>query len=279
LAGEWTDKQVDDIRAILLWLGLCYKGNDEKLFIPALIPKRGIPMAPWRLQDKAEYRGNQWVMGFSVRHKEAEVALAPISPWHRFQVDVAQSLWLPDSDFVADKYFMTFVKDYMNVMIEVDADVDKSTFEEISIFVKPSFNRDVLAAAQRRQCQVDLADAYVERLLELWSLHCPGVQYATKVVWPWPAAGSRPRDLVDRNRDVEEVKQWVEKHGMGRKMQWLVGSESIIEEQLLSTKDKKLFLSSKSSEIQCHALQVRVCFLWRVCIKAFCGYLFMQSIC
>jgi hypothetical protein len=261
LAGEWNDEELEDVIAILLWLGLCYKGNNDKIFIPALIPRRGTPGGPWGLHAKVEQRGSQWVMGFSVRHKEGEVGLAPISLWHRFQVDLAQSLKfeseLPDGDFVADKYFMTFLKDYMHVMISVDAHLDKPTFEEISIFVKPSLETDGLDDIQRKQFQVDLADDLMERLLELWTKYCPGVEYVTKVVWPWPAFGSRPENMEDRNLDVEKIKKYVQKHGMGRRTQWLVDSrDSLIWDQLLCTKDKTKYTSAQNSGFKAHAQKV-----------------------
>ncbi|CAM6126719.1 unnamed protein product [Calypogeia fissa] len=256
--SRWSDKEVEKLITILLWLGLCYKGNEENLFIPSLIDKNGKPGDPWQSQSAYEDGADQWVMGFSIEHKQSEMTLAPMSLWHRFQVQLAQTSRFTqevmDNDFVAGKYFMTITIDYMYVLIQVDASEQMPTFREISFFVKPKFKNEVLDPHERKQRQVDLADNLVELLLGLWDDICGGVEYVRKVVWPWPSSQSRPEYIVDRNVDVAEVKRFVQMHGMGRRMQWTVGDDSAItgaitEDQLLSTNDKKNVLKSVESDM------------------------------
>ncbi|CAM6117562.1 unnamed protein product [Calypogeia fissa] len=256
--SRWSDEEVETLITILLWLGLCYKGNEENLFIPSLIDKNGKPGDPWQSQSAYDDGGDQWVMGFSIEHKQSEMTLAPMSLWHRFQVQVAQTSRFTqevmDNDFVAGKYFMTITIDYMYVLIKVDASEQMPTFHEISFFVKPKFKNEALDPHQRKQRQVDLADNLVELLLGLWDDICGGVEYVRKIVWPWPSFQFRPEYIVDRNVDVAKVKRLVQMHGMGRKMQWTVGDDSAItgaitEDQLLSTNDKKNVLKSVESDM------------------------------
>ncbi|CAM6117610.1 unnamed protein product [Calypogeia fissa] len=253
--SRWSAKNCEDLIAILLWLGLCYKGNlEENVFIPSLIDKNVEPGDPWQSQSAHQDAEEQWVMGFSIEHKKSEMTLAPMSLWHRFQVQVAQTPKfngeVPDNDFVAGKYFMTFTAEYMNVLIEVNAKEDIPTFDVISIFVKPKFRNEELDRNERKQCQVNLADGLVEILLGLWDGICGGVEYVHRVVWPWPVSQFKATDKQSRNVEVAEVEKWVKMHGMGRKMQWTVGRDSsITEDQLLSTKDKRNVVLSAENDL------------------------------
>ncbi|CAM6117646.1 unnamed protein product [Calypogeia fissa] len=208
--GEWNESQFDDLITILLWLGLCYNGRDQNVFIPALINENGELGDPWQPESMNEHGKGQWVMGFSVKHKSCEMTLAPMSLWHRFQVELAQTEKFNgevlDNDFIAGKNFMTFAVDYMNVHITVDAKEDIPTFDEISIFVKP-ISIDKWSGDRRKQRQVDLANDLLQILLGLWDRVCPRVQYLCRVVWPWPASQPRPRDKQGRNMEVAKVKK------------------------------------------------------------------------
>ncbi|CAM6129508.1 unnamed protein product [Calypogeia fissa] len=190
--NRWSDKEFEHLISILLWLGLCYKGKDENIFIPSLIDTpidtKGKPGDTWQSQGLYEDEEEQWVMGFSIEHKKSEMTLAPMSLWHRFQVVLAQTLKfngeVPGNDFVAGKYFTAFKVDDMTVRIEVDATEKIPTFREFSIFVKPlSRKKDKLDAHERKQQQVDLADYLVNILLGLWDDTCGGIEYVCKVVW------------------------------------------------------------------------------------------------
>ncbi|CAM6117556.1 unnamed protein product [Calypogeia fissa] len=252
--SDWSEKDFENLIAILLWLGLCYKGNEENVFIPSLIDKNAKPRDLWQSQRTYEDGEDQWVMGFSIEHMESERTLAPMSLWHRFQVQLGQTsrftTELLDNDFVAGKYFMTFTVDYMAVLIEADATEDIPTFHEVSIFVKPKLRKDDLDAHERKQRQVDLANDLVDVLLGLWDDICGGVQYVRKVVWPWPSSQSKPDYILDRNVEVGKLKKLVQMHGMGRKMHWTVGHHSLItEDQLLSTKDKTNVIQSAKNEV------------------------------
>ncbi|CAM6129533.1 unnamed protein product [Calypogeia fissa] len=190
--GKWSYSEFEGLITILLWLGLCYKDR-ENLFIPSLIAEDGTPGYPWGPHTFHKDREDQWVMGFSIEHHKTELTLAPIALWHRYQVGLAQTPkfnWqFADHDFVADKYFVTFNVDFMNVLIKVNANQGSPTFDDISIFVMPLLEkRDHLEGNDRRQRQVDLANDLVEILLKLWHEICPGVEYLHRVVWPWPVA-------------------------------------------------------------------------------------------
>ncbi|CAM6126723.1 unnamed protein product [Calypogeia fissa] len=89
--SRWNDDEVENLITILLWLGLCYKGKENQLFIPSLIDKDGKPGDQRQPQSAYEDGGDSWVMGFSIEHKRSEMTLAPMSLWHRFQVQVAQT--------------------------------------------------------------------------------------------------------------------------------------------------------------------------------------------
>ncbi|CAM6126676.1 unnamed protein product [Calypogeia fissa] len=208
--GEWNESQFDDLITILLWLGLCYNGREQNVFIPALINENGELGDPWQPESMNEHGKGQWVMGFSVEHKSCEMTLAPMSLWHRFQVELAQTEKFNgevlDNDFITGKTFMTFAVDYMNVHITVDAKEDIPTFDEISIFVKP-ISIDKWSGDRRKQRQVDLANDLLQILLGLWDRVCPTVEYLCRVVWPWPASQPRPRDKQGRNVEVAEVKK------------------------------------------------------------------------
>ncbi|CAM6117654.1 unnamed protein product [Calypogeia fissa] len=252
--SRWSAKTFEDLIAILLWLGLCYKGKEGNVFIPALIDKNGKPGDPWLSKSPYAAGEEEWVMGFSIEHQKNEITLAPMSLWHRFQVELAQTPKFngefPDNDFVAGKYFMTFTVEYMHVLIEVDAKEDIPTFDEISIFVKPKFSKEEVHHMERKQHQVNLADNLVNVLLELWDDICGGVQYSHKVVWPWPVSQSRPAYKNSRNVEVAQVKKRLQMHGMGRKMQWTVGHDSAItEDQLLSTRDKTHGIQSAQNDV------------------------------
>ncbi|CAM6126727.1 unnamed protein product [Calypogeia fissa] len=252
--SRWNDDEVENLITILLWLGLCYKGKENQLFIPSLIDKDGKSGDQWQPRSTYEDGGDSWVMGFSIEHKRSEMTLAPMSLWHRFQVQVAQTSRFTeevlDNDFVAGKYFMTITIDYMYVLIQVDATENIPTFHQISFFVTPGpFRNEGLDPHERKQRQVDLAGNLVELLLGLWDDICGGVEYVHKVVWPWPSSQPRPEHIVDRNVEVAEVKRLVQMHGTGRKMQWTVGNGSeITEDQLLSTTDKQNVLKSVESD-------------------------------
>ncbi|CAM6117592.1 unnamed protein product [Calypogeia fissa] len=252
--SRWSAKNCEYLIAVLLWLGLCYKGKEENVFIPSLIDKNGEHGDPWQSHSAHGDEEEQWVMGFSIEHKTSEMTLAPMSLWHRFQVQVAQTPKfngeVPDNDFVAGKYFMTFTVEYMNVLIEVNAKEDIPTFDAISIFVKPKFRKEALDRNERKQFQVNLADDLVEILLGLWDDICGGVEYVQRVVWPWPVSQSRPTDGQNKNVEVAQVKKWVQMHGMGRTMQWTVGSDgTLAEDQLLSTRDKKNVILSAQNDL------------------------------
>ncbi|CAM6123077.1 unnamed protein product [Calypogeia fissa] len=232
--GEKTDLEFRDLIAILLWLGLCYKGRDQRLYIPALIPQIEKPV--WRFNHTRD----QWVMGFIIEHQKSATALAPIALWHRFQVELAlvsRFNGSQDNAFQNGRYFTTFSVDYMHVLIEVSVDQGSPTFDDISIFVKPLWKEDDLDGQERKQRQVELAKELVEILLtNVWVKVCPGVEYLERVVWPWPACQPRPKVVHGTNLDVAEVKRWIEEHGVEQKMQRQVGSDAITGEQLLSAK-------------------------------------------
>ncbi|CAM6083561.1 unnamed protein product [Calypogeia fissa] len=235
-SGEWTDLDFTDLIAILLWSGLCYQGRDQRLYIPALIADSGKPV--WKL----DHREDQWVMGFIIEHQKSAMALAPIALWHRFQVELGQASRFngsQDNAFHNGRYFITFSVDYMSVLIEVRVDQGSPTFDDISIFVKPLWKKDDLDGRERKQRQVDLAKELVEVLLaKVWDKVCPGVEYVERVVWPWPACQPRPK-VPERNLEVVEVKKLVAEHGVEKKMQILIGCESITGDQLLCTKEKE----------------------------------------
>jgi hypothetical protein len=104
---------------------------------------------------------------------------------------------------------VNFIVDYIDVLIECDANFEKPTFELISILVKPRFQREEMDGVERKQCQVDLADELVERLLKLWYEMCPRVEYVQKVISPWLASYSRPPDNPSRSVELVELKKWV----------------------------------------------------------------------
>ncbi|CAM6084130.1 unnamed protein product [Calypogeia fissa] len=228
------DLEFRDLIAILLWLGLCYQGRDQRLYIPALIPQIEKPV--W----KFDHTQDEWVMGFIIEHQNSATALAPIALWHRFQVELALASRFngrQDNAFHNGRYFTSFSVDYMHVLIEVSVDQGSPTFDDISIFVKPLWKKDDLDGQERKQRQVDLAKELVEILLtNVWVKVCPGVEYLERVVWPWPACQPRPKVVHGTNLDVAEVKRWIEEHGLEKKMQRQVGSDAITGEQLLSAK-------------------------------------------
>jgi hypothetical protein len=174
-------------------------------------------------------------MGFSVKYRRTEVALAPISLWHRYQVNLTQDSRFDhverlDNGIVADKYFVQVTVDYMHVLIECDANFEKPTFEVISIFVKPQSQREELDRDKRKQCQVDLADnlvgetsqALVRDVSRCWVRAQSHLALASKLF----KTSRQSKSSVE----LAELKKRVTEYGLGRKMQWVVGHGDVVME-------------------------------------------------